>query len=70
MKIEDNRKVKEVTFKDLLPGDCFIYLDTVYLKIDKSGAFGNTFDLESNCKCSLNIYDEVVTPVNAKVVIE
>lgn len=70
MKIEDNRIGKDVTFGELSIGDCFIYQDAVYIRIDEVYALGNVFDVVRNGKYTLDDGDAVVTPVNAKVVIE
>lgn len=69
MKIEDNRMSKRISFVDLPIGNCFIYEDTCYLKIDVSCSSPNVFDLKDNEKDSFS-GSAIVLPVNAKVVIE
>lgn len=70
MKIENNRTDKNVTFGELSIGDCFIFEDEYYIKIDELCAVPNTFNLVRNEIDSIRNSTLPVTKVNAKVVIE
>ena len=70
MKIEDKRTNKGVTIVALSIGDCFIYNDELYIKLDELCASPNTFNLTRNEMCSFHSNMLYVTKVNAKVVIE
>ena len=66
MQVEDKRFGEKMTFGDLSFGDCFIYDDEYYIKCDTV----NAFNLKRN---NVNVFldgNKIVTPVNAKVVIE
>lgn len=69
MKIENNRINKEVSFKDVFIGDCFIYEEECYIKVDEYSSPINAFNLERNETDTFSA-DVIVIPVNAKVVIE
>lgn len=69
MKIEDNRPLGTTIFSKLNEGDCFVYQNEYYLKIDVSGTMDdNAFNLRDNSKYRID-GDEMVTFVNAKLVI-
>lgn len=71
MKIENNRTNKEVPFKELSIGDCFIYDDgCCYIKIDELCASPNAFNLKRDEIDTFKNGDLIVTSVKAKVVIE
>lgn len=70
MKIEDNRPLGIMPFIKLGAGDCFIFKDEYYIKIDVNGMKGNVFNLSRNYKSDFDEdEDAMVTFVNAKVVI-
>lgn len=75
MKIENNRKAKEVKFEDLHLGDCFEHASDLYLKTE------NTYDdingyVNYNCVMladgALAYFDDTdwVKNVSAKIVVE
>ena len=70
MKIENNRINKEVPFKELVIGDCFIFEDECYIKIDELCASPNAFNLVQDEIDSIKNGALIVTKVDAKVVIE
>ena len=69
MKVEDNRINKSRTFLELSIGDCFVYDGKCYIKIDSSCSPPNALNLHSNRTDTFNS-STLITPVNAKVVIE
>mgnify|MGYP003402848791 CR=1 FL=1 len=70
MKIEDKRTDKGAFFGELSIGDCFIFEDECYIKIDELCASPNTFNLVRNEIDTIRNNTLPITKVNAKVVIE
>lgn len=70
MKIENNIINKEVPFGELSIGDCFIFEDECYVKIDELCASPNAFNLVHDEIDSIKNGALIVTKVDAKVVIE
>lgn len=68
MKIEDNRVSDYIPFMDLSIGDCFIFNNEHYIKIDRDTAHGNVFNIEHNQKDTFGNGARVL-PINAKIVI-
>lgn len=73
MKIE--RGCPTVTLKDIECGECFMYKDDVYIKLsmfindEESGGYDTCVNLSDGKPLSLGLAT-MVTPVDAKVVIE
>lgn len=70
MKIENNRTGKGASFVDLSIGDCFIYGNEFYIKIDEICESPNAFNLVRNEIDTFKNNELVLPKVNAKVVIE
>lgn len=70
MKVEDSRMDNETLFEDLSIGDCFIYNDEYFIKIDDTCAAPNAFNLKCNEVDTFTNGNAIVASINAKVVIE
>ena len=70
MIVDDSKLNGVVSFEDLLIGDCFIYNDEYFIKIDDTCAAPNAFNLKCNEVDVFTNGNTIVTSVNAKVVIE
>lgn len=70
MKIDDSKLNGVALFENLLIGDCFIYNDEYFIKIDETDAAPNVFNLKCNEIGVFTDGNTVVTSVKAKVVIE
>ena len=70
MKVENNKIERDATFGDLSIGDCFIYGDECYIKIDELCASPNAFNLERDEIDTFKNDAVLVTLVRAKVVVE
>ena len=69
MIIEDCRSEAFKKFVYLKVGDCFEFNDEVYIKTDISDQPRNALSLTSNTTAHF-IKQDIVIPINAKVVIE
>lgn len=79
MKVIDKREINKVPFRDLKPGDTFMWNSDVYVKVNDSGGWLKQLPLEYNCACITGEYSGLlygitpganVTKVNCELTIK